>query len=93
MEGSRSAGLLTTPVSPLFDSSINYTQQDLKDKIICLAMVKNQNNPAALPPAPCAAVASVAPRTMRAVVITSAAFLPILSHISPTTTCPMIAPV
>ena len=30
---------------------------------------------------------------MRVVVITSAAFLPILSHISPTTTRPMIAPV
>ena len=91
MQGSQSSGLLTTPVIPLFDPSINYIQ--LKDKIICLATVKNQNNPTALPPAPCAAVASVAPRTMRAVVITSAAFLPILSHISPTITCPMTAPV
>jgi hypothetical protein len=57
-----------------------------------LANVKNQKSPAGLPSAPWAAVASVAPTTIRAVVITSAAFLPILSHMTPTTICPRIAP-
>ena len=58
-----------------------------------LAKVRNQNNPAALPWAPWAAVARVAPTTMRPVVRTSAAFLPILSQTRPTTIWPMIAPV
>ena len=56
------------------------------------ANVKNQNSPCTLPPAPWAAVPKVAPRTINSVVITSAAFLPILSQITPTTICPRIAP-
>lgn len=74
-------------------SRANVVSGRLTTPVMPRAMATNHSRPWTLPCAPCAAVASVAPRTMRSVVMTSAALRPMRSHTTPTSTWPMTSPV